>query len=69
MKAVNDKVLKLTPEQRKKVLESWKAVQSLPSASELMEARSSMLKADNTVIEDLFEELIPFSELKKHRKV
>lgn len=65
---MKDKEKKLTPEQRQKVRESWKAIQNLPSASELKEERYSRLRADNTAIEDLFEELIPFDELKKRRK-
>lgn len=65
---MKEKEKKLTPEQRQKVIESWKAVQNLPSASELKEARSLRLRADNTAIEDLFEEFVPFSKLKKRRK-
>ena len=66
---MKDKEKKLTPEQKRKVKESWKAIQNLPTVSELKEERYSRLRAGNTATEDLIEELIPFSELEKYRKV
>ena len=65
---MKDKEKKLALEQRQKVKESWKAIQNLPTVSELKEERYSRLRADNMATEDLFEEFIPFSELEKYRK-
>lgn len=65
---MKDKEKKLTPEQKRKAKESRKAIQILPTASELQEARSLRLGADTRATENLVEEFIPFSELKKRRK-